>query len=310
MGLSLLDSFAEPSGEPQVTSSPLHAYAFRVDADGLILDPNGAPVAVADVPSYVKGLGVANVTITALWIDGPEAAKKLAPTIAAFGGRFTKIIVKIWEPGDKTGFIDLPAPTKKSVSDSIAAAYPGRSYPSSLLAQSLELRSVELRPEPIPGNISYRYADRLVVEEAARRIRLHFIMSEGGPNWAGVVAVQSGAWKLFREDGSLGKSYAIRYSARVPTSSGVRDFQQILLHDPGEIRELDSKVREVIAADGGGQVRALRAEEMKAWWPFISYDIIEPIFVLETSNMHHRFILGVNQDGIGLLDELSGLARF
>jgi len=52
----------------------------------LLLNKAGKPVAVADVPAYLKSLQIPTITVVALWIDGPDAAKKLGPTIQAFGG--------------------------------------------------------------------------------------------------------------------------------------------------------------------------------------------------------------------------------
>lgn len=308
-GQASLKASAQDSSAAEGAPVAAQAYAFRVSADGLLLDQKGAPVAVADVPAYLKGLKISHLTTVALWIDGPDAAKKLVPTIQAFGGSFTKIIVKIWQPGDKTGLIDLPAPSKESVKASIDAAYPGRVFPVSYSAEALALRPAELVPEPNPGRVHYKFAGAAVVEEAAKEITRHFIAGERDERsiWAGAVAVQSGAWRLFGSDDLLGKTLAIRYSASVATASGSLELKQVLLRDPGEIRELDSRVTAMVAADGGGRVRALRADEMRTWWQFISYDITEPIFVLETANSSHRFIIGVNQDGIGMIDELNVL---
>jgi hypothetical protein len=308
-GQAALKASAQDSGAALAAPVGTQAYAFRVNPDGLLLDEKGAPVAVADVPAYLKGLNISNVTVTALWIDGPDAAKKLGPTIQGFGGSFTKIIVKIWKPGDKTGLIDLAALSRESVKAAIDAAYPGRSFPVSTSAESLAGRPADLVPEPYPARVHYRYAGAAVVEEAAKEITRHFITGGGDDSsvWAGSVAVQSGAWRLFGSDDLLGKTLATRYSASVATASGTFELKQIVLADPGEIRELDSRVKAMIAAGGGGRVRALRADEMRAWWQFISYDITEPVFVLETANSSHRFIIGVNQDGIGMIDELNVL---
>lgn len=267
-------------------------------------------MAVADVPKYLKGLGISKITTIALWIDGPEAAKKLGPIIQAFGGSFATVTVKQWEPSEKTGLIDLPTQSKEAVKASISAAYPGRSYPPANQARSLAQRPGDLVPEAIPSMVRYKFADSAIVEKAAGQIRRHFIMDLEGAdsNWAGTVAVQAGAWKLFESDGRLGRNLATRYNARVPTPSGALDLRQIVLRNPDEIRELDSKVRELIASDGGGSVRALSSSEMRTWWQFVSYDITEPIFVLETTNLHHRFVIGVNQDGIGMIDELNVLS--
>jgi hypothetical protein len=78
----------------------------------LLLNKAGKPVAVADVPAYLKSLQIPTITVVALWIDGPDAAKKLGPTIQAFGGSFTKIIVKQWAPSDRTGLLESPNPAE------------------------------------------------------------------------------------------------------------------------------------------------------------------------------------------------------
>lgn len=104
-------SFAA-SSEPPTGPAPTQVYAFHVNADGLLLNKAGKPVAVADVPAYLKSLQIPTITVVALWIDGPDAAKKLGPTIQAFGGSFTKIIVKQWAPSDRTGLLEFPNPAE------------------------------------------------------------------------------------------------------------------------------------------------------------------------------------------------------
>ncbi len=304
--------FNEPSlraTEPPALAAPTRSYAFRVNGDGLLIDQKGTPVAVAEIPTYLKSLNISDITIVDLWVDGPEAIKRLTPTIQAFGGRFTKIIVKHWQPGDKVGLLEFPAPKLGAAQAAIAAVYPGRSYSPADLSQSPVLRPPYLQPGPIPNRVRYRYADNAVVTATAKQIHGHFITAskDSKNHWAGAVMVQSGAWMLFRSDENLGRNQAIRFTAVVPSASGKLNLQQIVLRDPYEIQELDSKVCQTIAAEGGGRIRALRSDEISTWWQYIAYDIIEPVFVLETANAHHRFIVGVNQDGIGMIDELNGL---
>ena len=290
-------------------STKLNAYAFRVNSDGLVLDADGAPIAVPNVSVYLKDLNILNVTVACLWIDGPDSVKNMTPTVQAFGGTFTKIIVKKWEAGDKTGLIALPAPNKRALQAAITAAYPGRAYPKSSVGGPVEQRPAELRPGPLPPKVRYQFADNAAVENAAGRLVRHFLDSKDAakPIWAADVIVQSGAWSLFGADADLGKKDAIHYSAKIPTLSATMDLPQVLLRKSDEIGELDSSLRRIIATEGGAKVRALRSEEEKTWWQYIPYDITEPVFVVETRNGCHRFVIGMNADGIAMVDELTGL---
>jgi hypothetical protein len=258
------------------------------------------------VSVYLKDLNIPNITNVCLWINGPNSIKHMVPTIQAFGGTFTKVIVKQWEAADKTGLIDLPAPSKEAVQAAITAAYPGRAYPKSNTGGPVAQRSAEMRPGEIPAKVRYQYADNASVEEAAGKVSRHFLNADeaGKPIWAPNVIVQSGAWSLFKGDSLLGNYDAVRYTARVPTLSKAVDLPQILLRNSEDIGELDTDVRKTVAADGGATVRALKSDELKMLWQYIPYDITEPIFVLETRNGGHRFVIGMNLDGIAMVDEL------
>jgi hypothetical protein len=297
------------AGDDPANPVPLKAYAFRVNTDGLILDTNGAPVAASNVFVYLKSLKIPNIPIVCLWIDGPDAAKHLAPTIQGFGGSFTKIIVKQWDAADKTGLIDLPAPTKQATQAAISAAYPGRAYPKASVGGPAVERPGELRPGAVPAKVHYQYADNATVEEAAQRLARHFLDADDAskPVWAANVVVQSGAWSLFDGDSRLGKSDAIHFTAKIPALTKALELPQVLLRNSGEISELDSDLRRTVAAEGGATVRALQSDELKTWWQYIPYDITEPVFVLETRNGGHRFVVGMNLDGIAMIDELNGL---
>ncbi|MBX3738262.1 MAG: hypothetical protein KF715_16325 [Candidatus Didemnitutus sp.] len=69
-------------------------------------------------------------------------------------------------------------------------------------------------------------------------------------------------------------------------------------------------MRQIIADDGGGKIRALRADEMTRWWTFIAFDIAEPVFVLETANGRHRFILSCAHGKVALSTSSTDCPRF
>jgi hypothetical protein len=294
---------------PVASSRSVEAYAFRVNSRGWLLDESGRPVAPPDVAACLKRLNVSTTTI-ALWIENAEAIKLLEPTIEAFEGKFSSIIVKFWQPGDQTGLISLPSSSTPPSRPATMALYPGRSYPVSAEARLLSERPGPLQPGQPPPVVRYRYAGNAVVEKAAALVTGHFLgpVGRGADDWASTVLVQCGAWKCVRSDEVFGPNFANQSVVKVPGPGGLLEIQQAILNDRRQIEALDTKLRRMIAADGGGQVRALRTDEMKMWWQVIFYDILEPLYVVETANSNHRFIIGVNQDGIGMVDELNALS--
>lgn len=94
---------------------------------------------------------------------------------------------------------------------------------------------------------------------------------------------------------------------RISLRGRTLELESALLHDDDDRRTVVRALRQIIADDGGGKIRALRADEMTHWWTFIAFDIAEPVFVLETANGRHRFILSCTHGKVGAVDELNGL---
>jgi hypothetical protein len=44
---------------------------------------------------------------------------------------------------------------------------------------------------------------------------------------------------------------------------------------------------------------------MKQWWRYISYDICEPILVVESEDGAHRPVFGFTDHGVGMVDALA-----
>jgi hypothetical protein len=278
------------------------AYAFRVNTHGLLLDENGVPIPVADVRARLSQLDRTGVSAIALWVEG-DAVQNLVPTIHAFEGLFTNIIVKVWEPTDRTGLIELPL-----TAEMIAArAKEARGAPT---AGDFAARRPELRPEAPPPGVRYTPAANDVVGKAADALTARFLSDPPRPDavtWSRSVWVMSGAWKLFQSSPGLGRNRFQPQTRRIVFPAGTVELKEVTLRDAREIRALDAELQNLIAADGGGQVRVLNRAEMEVWPQCHPFEMAEPLFVLETAGKRHRFVFGLMPEGIGMIDELNGL---
>lgn len=113
MGMPILGTITASAAEAPTKAPSARGYAFRVNTGGLLLDENGNPVAVGNVSGYLDDLKLTGLSTVYLWLQGPGAAKTMGPTIEAFGGRFSTIVVKQAELGDKTGWLELPLSQKE-----------------------------------------------------------------------------------------------------------------------------------------------------------------------------------------------------
>ena len=175
---------------------------------------------------------------------------------------------------------------------------------------ALDGRPVDLRPESLPGGTRYIFADDAVVVAAAKLVSDHLLMPTKGKDqlFSDAVIVNSGAWKVLKSRGSLGKKSAKAVVNAAPMGSKVLKLEAMFLQDREEIGSLEQTISDLVKIDGGGRVRALKTTEMRKWWAFIAFDITEPVFVLETKNKAHLFILDFGKDGLVLsIDELNGL---
>ena len=84
-------------------------------------------------------------------------------------------------------------------------------------------------------------------------------------------------------------------------------FSGIVLRDGDELKQVETYIRSEVQLGGGATVRALNSEEMRKWWVFIPFDIQEPTLLLETKDKKWRFVFGLINDQIVVLDEINGL---
>ncbi len=169
-------------------------------------------------------------------------------------------------------------------------------------------RPVELRPGKLPPQVRYRPVDDAIVVRGASlidQLLLAVPAKDPQPLLGDVVMLNPGAWKYLADESALKRAKPLVASLSV--GHRTVHLEGRFLQRPEEMATAVENVRKLIAADGGATIRALESKEMAQWWAFISLDIEEPVYVVETKRHSYRFIVGLLHDQLFLLDELNGL---
>jgi hypothetical protein len=174
-------------------------------------------------------------------------------------------------------------------------------------------RAVELIPGAIPPHVLYVFAPNTAVNQAAESLR-QALVSNSDKVCGGSLFLQPGAWKILCKDSELGKKKATSIKVIDPASLKASGIKRAMLaeslRDQAEISRAFSSVKELVNSDGGFQIRALSTEEMKQWWPYISFNVEEPVFVVSTKGAKYRFVFGFVDDlKVYVIDELNTLTR-
>jgi hypothetical protein len=280
-------------------------YEFTVVDAGTVLDPSDKAVAVRNLKKHLKkGKYDKKAAIVLAFEADAEMpdTSRMADLVMAFESYGMSTFVLRRKPkivtsadGTRTLVID-----PKTNSQSLTANDPQPAYAD---------RPVELRPGELSSRVRYKPATDEVVIGAAARIQSRLLAATPGDGalFGDVVLVGCGAWQYFRNEPDIGHKDSKPVTGRIPTNKKVVQLDGRLLQDAGEIATLEQKLRAMIQHDGGGTVRALRTDEMDKWWAYISFDIEEPVFAVESKGGRYLFIVSFGKEGAFELDELHGL---
>lgn len=287
---------------------------FVVLPTGEIGTEDGAVLPAKDLLKHLKRTKAPRDAFYLFWIARPEElplAKAAIERCSRYGA--SRFAVRHLEPKTDSGdpgaaAAELPqgAAAKKAV-----IVVPGQNPKAKSArdeAPTFHERPAALRPPPLPSRVRCQFAGDAAVVAAAERAHSLFLDNVPlDPAWLGEsMFLQPGAWKRLRGTKALAGSQVL--TTGVQLNSGVIKLEARFLRTPEETMAAALRVRQIVAGAGGGSIRALTAEEMDAWWTFISFDIEEPVFVLETRRAGLRFIVHFNDDGrLALLDELNAL---
>jgi len=283
-------------------------YDFVIVSAREIVDQDGRHFSPDDVRSYIARAKPKKKAAYVFWIHDQSAVEIAKKVISAFSDYGAQVFViretkKTGDSGAKAAdvagipkilsLVGLPNPGALSASD----------QPPDMAA-----RPACLRPGKLPPRVRYKFEADPVVAAAADRVTRLLL----GPALVDTVSafksalfLQPGAWRWLKNLPALAESKPIL--SRADMGRKVVKLEGRFIVKPEQFAAAIGEIRRLIAADGGGVVRALTSDEMEAWWTFIGFDIEEPVFVIETKGGKYRFIAHWSDDGLGLLDELNAL---
>lgn len=285
-------------------------YDFEIAPEDGLVDASGRVVRADQLAAYLRQQKLDADAFFFLWIaENSAPLDTLAPTVKPLGEYgVTKVVVRA-RPGVQ------PRQSAAANSGKKTLILQGKPNSASLTsadhAPAMPDRPVELRPAPLPRGIRHNFASDESVRNAAAAITASLLdpAPSEAPILSAGVFIQSGAWKTLRAAAAFAPRTPQSAKSRIPLRGRTLELESAFLHENDDREAATHALRHVIAADGGGKLRALRADEMTHWWTFIAFDIAEPVFVLETANQHHRFVLSCAKGKVAAIDELNALPK-
>lgn len=162
------------------------------------------------------------------------------------------------------------------------------------------------RPEElIPGKVPRRvvYKAKATSEMIGAKEAFLNALSGKGRIFGDAVIIYSGAWRHLR-DVKYKKVNSIPMRGGGP---GLPPSEGLLFRDSSEAHLFEAKLYSLIG--DAPDVRALSTEEMANWWPFISFDIEEPVFSVHSKDGRYVFIVSFSDKRIISIDELNALPK-
>ena len=186
-------------------------------------------------------------------------------------------------------------------------------FPAGSPPPEMSDRKPELVPQPIPPGILYVYAPNSVVNQVATRLATA-LESEDASICGSTLFLQPGVWKLFKGKYEIGKKNFSTMGMVDPQSlkkDGVKGaLESVFLKDSNEIKIAFVAVAQLLKSDGGYEIRAFTANEMKRWWAGIAFNLEEPLFIVASKGGNYKFVLGfVDDSSVYVLDELKTLSK-
>lgn len=284
-------------------------YQFVVVGPNEVVDQEGRRFSPKDAKAYLKRAKLEKKAAYVFWAVNDaeiEVAKKVIDVFGDWGA--TVFAIRKPKPQEaqstSTGPADESGQKKKVV-------LVGKDNPKALTAvdpaPNMSERPAVLRPEPLPQRVRYQFrSDAEVVAAAARTEKL--LLDAAKPDataFKDTALVLCGALAHVKDQTALSGGKPL--VSQMEIDGKLVKVEGRLLNAPEQFTAVVERLRGLIAADGGGTVRALRAREMSHWWVFIGWDIEEPVFVVESRGGRYRLIVAWNGDHVFALDELAAL---
>lgn len=285
-------------------------YQFVVVGPNEVVDQDGRRFSPKDAKAYLKRAKLKKKAAFVFWAVNDaeiEVAKKVIDVFGDWGAEVFAIRKsKPPEAGSRSGALVTESDQKKKL------VLVGKDNPKALTAAdtapTMSERPAVLRPERLPQRVRYQFRSDAEVAAAAARTEKLLLDTAAKPDAAafkGSAFVLCGAWAHVKDQAvaSGGKPLI----SQMEIDGKLVKVEGRLLNTTEQFTAVVERMRELISADGGGAVRALRAKEMSHWWVFIGWDIEEPVFVVESRGGRYRLIVAWNGDHVFAFDELVAL---
>ena len=88
---------------------------------------------------------------------------------------------------------------------------------------------------------------------------------------------------------------------RVPIKEKILELNGRAIRWLDQTTKLESYIRDELKNDESFIIRRLNPEEMRLYWGMITYDISEPIFIIESKS--HNFLIDFQEDKVMWIDD-------
>ena len=146
----------------------------------------------------------------------------------------------------------------------------------------------------IPNGIVYKYCDKKIVEKAKLLITNNINDSSDYSLSQSILIVGPVLWKRFKEIDNLKKIDGGNTTFLVDKNSLTGKMTQ----DVADTKKVWSVLRKEINGQSYA-IRKLNEKELQYYWSIISFDIDEPLLIVETKD--HKYILNILKDSMKLM---------
>ena len=281
---------------------------FVVVSANEIVDQDGRHFSPGNIAGYIAKVKPVKKAAYVFWVTDKsevQVAKNVISVFADYGA--TVFVIRDAKKPDKSEVKATDETTKQKT-----VIIVGQPNPHALSATDkvpdMAGRPVILRPGKLPRRVRYQFQPDAVVIAAAERVT-KLLLGAPPVDSAAVfkeqVMLAPGAWTRLKNVPSLADTKP--FISNCEFRNQVLKLEGRIVGKPEQFATAINEIRQLIAADGGGTVRAFTSDEMQAWWTFIGFDIEEPTFVLETKGGMYRFIIDDLDGHLFLIDELNAL---
>lgn len=282
-------------------------YNFAVLKSGEIVDQDGRHFTAKTAKEYLERAKPEPKAAYMFWIPDSSAVETAKALVEPFGNYgVTLFFIREMDSSKKP----KPAPADKERQKE-TVMFVGEANPKSLTAKDempkMTGRPEHLRPGKLPNRVRCVFSPDSEVVAAAKKAET-LLLGEKNPDmksfFDGMIVIQPGAWSFLVHQSPLDKVKPLTH--KIELGRRIVELDGAILDKSEEFTVAVQALRKLIAKDGGGHIRAFTSTEMNLWWTYITFDIEEPVFVLETNGGKFRFIVGFNSKGcVNCLDELN-----